>query len=84
MFTRRFDDVDFYQVQICPFYLNSELPSNAKYSWTTTLLSVKNFVSSVSVNMIRDIVSRGFTEIDAFALFDKVLLHEVSEKYCFV
>lgn len=79
MFTRRIVDVDFYQIQICPFYLNSALPSQAKYQWTTNLLgSAANFVKSVSVNAVRLVAERDYTEIDAFALFDKVLLHEVS------
>ncbi|KAH8585658.1 hypothetical protein B0O99DRAFT_126186 [Bisporella sp. PMI_857] len=67
----------FWQIQICPFFLQWALPRPRK-SWYTRAIS-RTFWKTWTVVLAEKIVTfTRYTPIDGASLFDKVMLHELT------
>lgn len=66
----------FMQIQICPYFLAWALPTSNK--WTVVLTA--DYWKSITVSLVEVLSRFKFAPVDAFSLFDKVMLHEVCLK----
>lgn len=70
----------FWQIQICPFFLDWALPKETKelLSTVATGTQYRRIWRDVTIRLALKLGSKWkYTPIDAVSLFDKVLLHEV-------
>ncbi|KAE9364358.1 hypothetical protein N431DRAFT_488932 [Stipitochalara longipes BDJ] len=64
----------FIQIQICPTFLNWALPT--ANGWTVKLSA--NYWKKLAVGLVQQLSKLIYAQIDAYSLFDKVMLHELT------